>query len=379
MRMVPASRLAGVRYLAAAASACIAGVLASSGVLTPADGRLGDTAAMAAARAAHTATALPDGRVLVAGGFTNEQNAAHGAQVYDAARARFSALPRMVTLRHSHSATLLANGKVLIAGGFGPDETPMTGAELFDPSTGTFSATGSMRAARAGHVAVSLADGRILLAGGLGPEWTFLASAELYDPANGTFSPTGSMTTARESHVAVRLQDERVLVVGGHRGRRAAIELYTSTEIYDPASGNFSRSGEMRVRRHKHDAVLLRDGRVLVTGGSDERDSDGVYNSTELFDPRSATFQDGPDLLLPRYKHQGSSLLVPDGRVLLVGGAPQAELFNPVSNSFTIVAGEARMAGQFSAAALLPNGAALITGGYGDGSGPRATTWAYRP
>lgn len=351
----------------------------SHGSEAPFAGILTATAAMSAARMAHTATALPDGRVLVAGGFTSEEGAARGAEVYEPDAGRFSPLPRMVTLRHSHTATLLPSGKVLIVGGYAAGTTPVPAAELFDPATSSFAPTGYLVAARAGHVAVLLGDGRVLIAGGVGPGWTFLSSVELYDPATGRFSPTGGMTVARESHAAVRLRDGRILIVGGHRGRRADITLYTSAEAYDPVTGTFRPVGDMRVRRHKHDAVALRDGRVLITGGADERDSEGVYDTTELFEPKTGTFRMGPAMMRPRYKHQGSSVLLPNGVVLIAGGAPQAETFDPTRGTFALVAGVARMAGQFSAVAPLSNGGVLVTGGYGNGGGPRASAWLYRP
>jgi hypothetical protein len=337
------------------------------------------TSAMSAARAAHTATTLRDGRVLVAGGFTGEEDAVSGAELYDPASGRFVALPRMRTLRHSHTATRLPDGRVLLAGGYAAGSTVLAAAELFDPATNRFTPTGSLGAARAGHVAVALANGKVLIAGGVGPAWSFLSSAELYEPATGRFAPTGGMTVARESHAAVLLRDGQVLVVGGHRGRRAEIMLYTSAERYDVASGTFRKVGDMRVRRHKHDAVALRDGRVLITGGTDERDMDGVYNSTELFDPTSATFTMGPNMIRPRYKHHGSAVLSADGTVLLAGGATQAETFDPRARAFTLVPGNSLMAGQFSAVALITGGGALITGGYGGGTGPRASAWVYRP
>jgi hypothetical protein len=333
---------------------------------------------MSANRAAHTATALPDGRVLVAGGFT-EKGSAKGAEVYESEAGRFSSLPPMLTTRHSHTATLLPDGKVLIAGGYGEGTTTLATAEMFDPATNAFAPTGSPVAPRAGHVAVLLGTGKVLIAGGLGPGWTFLSSAELYDPATDRFSPTGSLTVARESHVAVRLQDGRVLVAGGHNGPRGNLTLLASAEIYEPATGVFSRANDMRVRRHKHDGVLLPGGQVLITGGSDERDDRGVYNSSELFNPRTGSFTPGPPMRLGRYKHAGSSLLLPSGLVLVAGGAPQAELYDPRGNAFALVPGEPRMAGQFSAVASLKTGGALITGGYGNGGGPRSAAWLYRP
>ncbi len=336
-------------------------------------------AAMRAERAAHTATTLLDGRVLVAGGFTNEDDGVSGAELYDPATARFTSLARMTTLRHSHTATRLASGKVLIVGGYGSGSTVLSAAELFDPVTNRFTPTGSMGTARAGHTAVALSDGRILIAGGVGLSWRFLSSAELYDPATGRFTPTGNMTVARESHAAVALEQGGVLVVGGHRGRRSDIVLYTSAERYDVAAGTFQRVGDMRVRRHKHDAVRLRDGRVLITGGTDERDMDGVYNSTELFDPTTATFSMGPAMVRPRYKHNGSALLLQDGTVLMAGGAAQAETYDPRTRTFTLVSGSNQLAGQFSAAAPIAGGGALITGGYGGGRGPRSSAWLFRP
>lgn len=344
----------------------------------PSAGSLDAAPAMSAARAAHSATPLPDGRVLVAGGFT-EKGSAKGAEVFDPVAGRFSPLPPMITTRHSHNATLLPDGRVLIAGGYGEGTTTLATAEVFDPAMNSFAPTGSLLAARADHIAVLLENGKVLVAGGLGPGWEFLSSAELYDPATGRFSPTGSMTVARESHVAVRLLDGRVLVAGGHRGRRADITLHASAEIYDPASGTFSLVGDMRIRRHKHDAVLLSNGQVLITGGSDERDDRGVYNSSELFDPKTETFAAGPTMRLGRYKHAGSSVVLPSGLVLIGGGAPQAETYDPRTRRFSLVAGEARMAGQFSAVAHLNNGGALITGGYGNGGGPRSSAWLYRP
>ena len=362
------------------ATLALAVALSFAGSSSPqrSDGLLVAAPAMSASRAAHTATALGDGRVLVAGGFT-EKGSAKGAELYESASGRFSSLPPMLTTRHSHTATLLADGKVLIAGGYGEATTTLATAEVFDPATNTFAPTGSLLAARADHVAVLLGTGKVLIAGGLGPGWSFLSSAELYDPATGRFSSTGGLTVARESHVAVRLQDGRVLIAGGHNGSRGNLTLLASAEIYEPATGVFGRANDMRVRRHKHDGVLIPGGQVLINGGSDERDDRGVYNSSELFNPTTGTFAPGPPMRLGRYKHAGSSLVLPSGLVLVAGGAPQAEIYDPHANAFALVPGEPRMAGQFSAVASLKTGGALITGGYGNGGGPRSAAWLYRP
>ena len=135
----------------------------------------------------------------------------------------------------------------------------------------------------------------------------------------------------------------------------------------------------MGVRRHKHDGVALDDGRVFIAGGADERDNEGIYSSAEVFDPATARFQAMPDMRLGRYKHRGTTFVLSSHRLLLAGGATQAEEYDPLTGESDVLGGGARMAGQFSAAALLSGERVLITGGYGDGTGPRSSAWIYGP
>ncbi|MBL0938826.1 MAG: hypothetical protein IBJ03_08020 [Gemmatimonadaceae bacterium] len=342
-------------------------------------GTLHSAAPMGAARAAHTATTLRDGRVLIVGGFAAASSSV-GAEIFDPQSGRYVSAGPMGLVRHSHTATRLADGRVLIVGGYGTDRDPVTRAEVYDPATNRFTATGAMHVARSGHVAVLLRDGTVLVVGGVGTGWSFLASAERYDPTTGRFTTTGAMSVARESHVAALLNNGRVVVIGGHQGRRANIKLFASAEEYDPASGQFSPVGDMAIRRHKHDAVLLADGAVLVTGGSDERDDRGAYRDAERYDPASKRFtRVEASMQHARYKHAGSSVLLPDGRVLIAGGATLAEVFDPAHSRFEVVSGSETLAGQFSAAALLPRGGVLITGGYGADMGPQARAWRFVP
>lgn len=330
-------------------------------------------------RAAHTATLLPDGRVLVAGGFTAEENTVSGVELFDPATNSFSRAAAMATPRQSHSATILENGDILFVGGYNAGGVHLASAEIYRAADHKFVPAGSLRQARAGQVAVRLNDGRVLITGGVGPGWEFLSSAEIFDPQSNTFSPAGPMQTPRESHAALRLNDGRVFVVGGHQGRRENLRIHAGAEIFDPAKGSFSSAGRMNIPRHKHDAVLLADGRVLITGGADERDDRGVYSSTEFFDPSSNTFRGGPHLQLPRYKHQGSSIPIPGGRIFIAGGAPQPEIFDPLRNSFALAAGSNNLTGQFSAAVLLKDGRVLVTGGYGARRGPQQQAWLFHP
>jgi lipopolysaccharide export system protein LptA len=225
-----------------------------------------------------------------------------------------------------------------------------------------------------------LNTGKVLLAGGVGTGWTFLADAELYDPLSNTFSATGGMTTARESHTATLLNDGKVLIAGGHKDRRTAITIYASTEIYDPKSGTFTPSGNLTVKRHKHDATLLADGRVLIIGGSDERDGDGAYRTAEVFDPANGRFTAVKnDMNTARYKLQGTTILLSNGKVLIAGGANRAEVFDPNTNSFSFADGDMGTKRLFATATLLKDGQVLITGGYMDGNVVSSNAWIYRP
>ncbi|MBK7705802.1 MAG: hypothetical protein IPJ30_08460 [Acidobacteria bacterium] len=329
------------------------------------------------ARAAHTATTLANGKVLVIGGFGVDTKSIDSVELFDPASKTFSDGGRMRSARSSHTATLLRDGRVLIAGGYDGDY--LDSAEIYDPATGSFKGIGKMTMPRSDHAAVLLSDGRVLLAGGVGIGWTFLADAELFDPATGTFSKTGSMNLVRESHTTTLLNDGRVLITGGHRGRRSAIVIYTEAEIYDPRTGKFSVTGNLGIRRHKHDAALLADGRVLIVGGSDERDSRGAYSSVEIFDPKTSRFSPVGDMKRNRYKLQGTSIGLADGRVLIAGGSSQMEIFDPKSNSFSLVPGELGATRLFATVARLSGGRVLIAGGYDERTRVSRDARVYEP
>jgi hypothetical protein len=148
----------------------------------------------------------------------------------------------MATGRISHTATALADGTVLVAGGyyigdeFQYDYRPPESAEIYDSATGTFSLTGSLWWARSSHTATTLADGTVLVVGGENNIIGLLASAEIYDLVTGTFSSTGSLATTRSSHTATALADGTVLVAGGGQG--ITVDL-ASAEVYDPATGTW--------------------------------------------------------------------------------------------------------------------------------------------
>lgn len=331
---------------------------------------------MTSQRAVHTSTLLPDGKVLLAGGFAGNETSLASAELFDLATGTFTPAGDMSVPRAGHTATLLSTGKVLIAGGYNGNY--LSSAELYDPAARTFTPTSGMVTARNGHVATLLPNGKVLLAGGVGVGWSFLADAELYDPATNTFTTTGNMLAARESHTATLLANGKVLVAGGHRGRRAAITIYSSAEIYDPATGRFSATGDMTRIRHKHEAVLLADGRVLILGGADKRDGQPAYTSAEIYNPSRGTFTATGNMNLPRYKLQGTAVLLSNGKVLVAGGANRVEVFDPSSNTFAYARGDMETPRLFATATLLHNGQVLITGGYHGNNNVSSKAWIYR-
>lgn len=348
-------------------------------------GSVAQTAQMQIARASHSSTLLPSGKVLIAGGFSGsggESNPYRSTELYDPRTGSFQAAGNMTIGRSSHTATLLKNGKVLIAGGWTGRYYDRRAAELYDPATGTFTPTGNMVLERAGSTAALLPDGRVLVAGGDDRSENALASAEIYDPAKGAFTRTGDMLEPRGGFTATALRNGKVLIVGGSSGHYPNQNIYRSAELYDPATGKFTSAGQMTVPRHKHAAVLLPSGKVLVVGGSDNRDWHGEYSSAEIYDPASGTFAATGGMSATRFKLPYAVVLLANGKVLVAGGGSFAEVYDETKGSFSKVEGTLGAARFFASAILLPDGKALVTGGYAESAGELPATagaWIYRP
>ncbi|MBA3560602.1 MAG: hypothetical protein H0W30_18630 [Gemmatimonadaceae bacterium] len=326
------------------------------------------------ARAAATATTIAGDRVLIAGGMAEGGAAVRSYEVFGARSNTVVTVGDMGEQRVGHTATFLPDGRVLVIGGY--NGAYLKSAEIFDPRLGRFAPAGTMREGRSGHTATLLRDGTVLVAGGIGDGWTFLSSSILYDPRTARFTPAGPMGSARESHTATLLLDGRVLVTGGHRGRRERIIVYASTEIFEPARGRFVAGPTLGTMRHKHDAVALADGRVLIMGGSDPRDRTRSA-TTEIYDPSSNAITAGPAMRLARYKFRDTALRLRDGRILVGGGGRYAEVFDPKANAFSTVNGDLGRDYAFASSTLLSNGEALVVGGYDDSMRNSSGIWRF--
>jgi hypothetical protein len=337
--------------------------------------RLSPAIQMNMGRAAHTATLLADGRVLIAGGFRQEgtrEISIASAELYDPETNTFIPRGELNEPRSGHTATLLPDGQVLIAGGWGASGITAT-AELYDPQSGEFRYTASLAAPRAGMTATLLPDGLVLIAGGESATNTPQPVAELYDPATDTFNQKGSLNQGRYGHTATLLMNGKVLLIGGNVGHNTVL---ISAEVYDPASEEFTLTGKISMVRHKHAAVLMQDGNVLVIGGSDQRDWSGKYSSAEIYDPLAGTFSRTADLTAERFKLADAAVLLDDGNVLVGGGNRLVELFE-VNNQRFIPVGELDNDYYFAVLTRLIDGRVLITGGYDSSIQPSDKAWIF--
>lgn len=320
-----ATRLADGRILLGGGNQDGGWGLADVEIFDPLAGQTSPLAPLHTALYAHTATLLPDGRVLVVGGYGGGW--LNDAEVYDPSTDVWTAVPPRHSHGGNHTATLMKDGRVLVVGGGIGSCQATERVEIFDPSTNSWTAAKSLPFSRNVHTAVLLEDGRVLVIGGWST-WKGCGSfppdgdALLYDPQADTWTATGPMITPRQFAAPVRLPDGRVLVVGGLTYEDPAPKIWASTEIYDPASNTWTAAANLAQARYTHALALLPDGQVLAVGGA--RDADYLWNANsfvreiERYDPVANAWRTVG--ALPQPRAAAAAALLPDGRLWLTGG-----------------------------------------------------------
>lgn len=241
---------------------------------------------------------------------------------------------------------------------------------------GQFERVGDPSGAYDHHTATLLNDGSVLVVGGRGFGGVNPQS-DRYLPERKVFEPGPALTTGRMNHAAILLADGRLLVTGGWDLGDAQSPFdpaFASTEIYDPATARFEPGPDMTRPRRNHVLTFLATGRVLVTGGIQLRGTGfSATPDAELFDPVSNTFTASSPMATGRWLH--TATLLADGRVLVAGGRDNnctvdcewhslasAEIFDPATESFSPT-GSLNFSRFGHSAALLADGRVAVFGG----------------
>ncbi len=313
---------------------------------------------IAGARFEQSAALLPDGRVLIVGGYNGEFHTMATAELYDPNTNTFSATGSMAMPRHQPMATtLLLDGRVLVAGGGG------TTFELYDENTGTFTSGGNAGGEAKDSVAILLPDGHVYLL-----PYEHLSSglqgiSGIYDPTSGSFSASGDPSGEAEAQSYVLLKNGLVLAVGGY----ACLDDWTdgchreirfdSACVYNPETGAVASTATMTMGRAGPMAVLLRDGKVLIAGGLRY----DLAAAGELYDPATKTFSPTGSMVMSTSGQ--TATLLPDGRVLFTGGGVrEVELYDPATGKFSL-GGSMSEPRDGETATVLQDGRVLIAGG----------------
>ncbi len=271
------------------------------------------------------------------------------------------------TGRSGHAAAALPDGRVAVFGGWSTSSTVTGSIELFDPATEEWTTSAAtLGTPRAFLTATVLGDGRVLLSGGQTASTTDVGLDlwELFDPVLDAVTASGTMLERRSRHRAVRLPSGKVLVAGGSRTDSTGAPNYSraTSEIFDPSTMVYGSGPWMTVPRAGHEATLLPDGRVLVTGGH------GTSALAEIFDPAAGSFVPGGTMIAPRRDHAAAALA--DGSVLACGGGGSftAERWIASENRWVQVQnmGDVR---SLHTAVRLANGRVFVAGGEKPGVG----------
>ncbi len=348
---------------------------------------------LASGRSAYAATKLADGRILLIGGYVSgESTPCHAmacvipptatAEIYDPRTRSFKPTGTMNHPRLRPQSVLLHDGRVFVMDG---EQDPVRTAEVYDPATGRFRDLGAMHQDTSGDAVFSLpiepasawrtqvldrqtiavlVDGRVLIAGGMDDLGDSSNAVTVFDPTTNTFANLPGMPVPWQEAAASVLTDGRVLFTGGvdSSTNRATDEAL----IFNPATNAFTATGSTAQDRGGGTQTVLGDGRVFVGGGANDLEGpfDSPQLSPEIYDPSTASFS---MVAWTNAAPNETPVLVPDGRVLLLGGMASdgssvrdVYAYDPDSGTVSLLASSALPEGSVDSAFDLDDGSVLI-------------------
>lgn len=335
---------------------------------------------LSARRATHAVVRTTDGLILAVGGCVEDgcDSGASSATVdiVSTDGRRLLRTGQLLARRIQPSAAAMPDGKVLVIGGWIDGRITNT-TELFDPVTGRSSPGPPLSVPRSSPTVVRLMDGKILIAGGYDGR-AVRSDAQVYDPQSNTLRVTGSLQTARSGATGTLLQNGKVLLAGGGDGEADGRRALASAELFDPSTGKFRATGSLVQRRYKHGAVALPNGDVLIVGGSDERDYRGKLRSVERYVQSTGRFATVGSLAVERFKLADGILLVAANKVLVAAGDRHPEVFDTEKNTSTLLSSDLGSRWNYMTLARIDGHAALLMGGYREGViEPTDRTWRF--
>ena len=325
-------------------------------------------------RTRHTATFLPNGKILLVGGSLESDDFVADEELVDPATGSSNWTAPLHTMRHDHTATLLPDGRVLVVGGYSLPQGWLDDAEVYDPASDTWTVVPPLFKHGVHHTATLMKDGRVLVVGGCIGSGVCTDKVEIFNPKTNSWVDAEPLKSNRASHTAQLLTDGRVLIVGGSGANDLRVD--SDGVVYDPEKNNWTATGAMSIPRLLAQSILLPNGRVLVAGGTvlEESSSNQIStNSVEVYDPASNTWTIASNLAEARYAFVLISL--PNGQLLAIGGARnyeccwnensfvhEVEIYDPLTGQWHI-AGDLPQPSAFSTGLLLPNGKVWVAGG----------------
>jgi hypothetical protein len=332
-------------------------LLCASGLALAGGGAVAQTPALrlSSPRAAHNVLAMRDGSVLFIGGCVEAScetgPASASVDRYDPQTRRVSRIGRLLGSRMQAAVAELPDGKVLVAGGWSGGKT--ASLERFDPRRGQSERIGELSAAQV-CAAIALSGGRLLIMGD--------RTIDVVDTRTLAIRRLSATSPWLDSSTATLLGDGRILVAGGRVTGQPRAEAW----LVNAADGRAMPTGELSTPRRKHAAVLLGDGRVLMVGGSGANDRQNKYRGLEVYNPATGRFSRVGETIEARFKIPDAAVKLADGRVLVAGGADYPELIDPSTWKVRRVNFALDAMLNFSTAVALADGGVLVAGGYSE-------------